>query len=45
VDLEKAADPKAVIAALKLRRKHRSELVREHVEWALKRLGEKDSGF
>ena len=45
VDLKKAADPKAVIAALKLRREHRSELVREHVKWALKRLGEKDSGF
>ena len=45
VDLEKAADPQAVIEALKRRRNHSSALVREHVEWALKRHLEKDSGF
>jgi len=37
VDLRRAAHPKSVIEALKKRRKHSSELVREHVAWALGR--------
>jgi epoxyqueuosine reductase len=45
VDLSKAADPDAVFAALEGRRHDASALVREHVEWALKHLAEKDSGF
>jgi epoxyqueuosine reductase len=45
VDLSRASDPQAVIAALKQRRNHSSALVREHVEWALNRHLKKDSGF
>jgi epoxyqueuosine reductase len=45
VDLERAADPAAVSAALERRRTHRSALVREHVEWALARLGKPRDGF
>jgi epoxyqueuosine reductase len=45
VDLHRASDPQAVLDALKKRRNHSSALVREHVEWALKRHFEKDSGF
>lgn len=36
VDLEIAENPQAVIEALQQREQHPSELVREHVEWALK---------
>jgi epoxyqueuosine reductase len=45
VDLERAADPGAVIAVLDERREDPSELVREHVDWALRRLGAIDSRF
>jgi len=45
VDLEQAADPAAVMRALERRRAHSSELVREHVEWALARLGGHPDGF
>ena len=37
VRLNEAADPDGVVDALKRRREHPSELVREHVEWALER--------
>jgi epoxyqueuosine reductase len=37
VDLHQAARPESVIDALKKRRSDSSELVREHVEWALSR--------
>ena len=45
VDLEQAADPAALMHALERRRAHSSELVREHVEWALSRLGGHPDGF
>ena len=45
VDLARAANPQAVIEALKHARNHSSALVREHVEWALKRHNKNDSGF
>ena len=35
IALGNATRSEAVLAALKLRSKHESELVREHVEWAL----------
>ncbi|MFC1690011.1 tRNA epoxyqueuosine(34) reductase QueG [Pseudomonadota bacterium] len=38
VDLDKAENPQAVIDALQQRSDHPSELVREHVAWALKHL-------
>jgi len=37
VDLRQAAHPESVIEALQKRRNHSSDLVREHVEWALNR--------
>ena len=45
VDLERAAEPRAVLHALKQKRAHPSALVREHVEWALSRLGGLPDGF
>jgi epoxyqueuosine reductase len=45
VDLERAAEPAAVLRALERRRAHSSQLVREHVEWALSRLGGLQDGF
>jgi epoxyqueuosine reductase len=45
VDLQKARKPQAVIDALKQRKSHSSALVREHVDWALNRHGDIDSGF
>ncbi|NND56475.1 MAG: tRNA epoxyqueuosine(34) reductase QueG [Xanthomonadales bacterium] len=37
IDLDSAADPQAVTAALTQRKTHESERVREHVQWALDR--------
>ena len=45
VDLEQASDPAAVLRALDVRRAHSSALVREHVEWAISRLGGLPDGF
>jgi len=45
VDLQQSSNPRAVIDALRERENHSSALVREHVEWALNRHQNKDSGF
>jgi epoxyqueuosine reductase len=45
VDLQQAANPQAVIEALQQRRNHSSELVREHVEWALSCHAVSEPGF
>lgn len=45
VDLQQARHPQAVIDALNQGKNHSSALVREHVEWALKRHHEQDPGF
>jgi epoxyqueuosine reductase len=37
VNLQQTADPRAVTNALEQRKEHASELVREHVAWALSR--------
>jgi epoxyqueuosine reductase len=45
VDLSQAEDPGSIVDALQRRRNHSSELVREHVEWALKRHRNEQSKF
>jgi len=45
VDLQQAAEPRAVIDALNRRRHHASDRVREHVEWALRRHEKAAPGF
>ena len=45
VDLDEAQNPKAVIDALEQRLDHSSDLVKEHVIWALDHLKIKEVGF
>jgi epoxyqueuosine reductase len=45
IDLQTAQNPEAVVNALKQRENHSSELVREHVKWALNRHFEDSRGF
>lgn len=45
VDLNCATDPQAVLLALRQRQDHRSELVREHVQWAIARHEDTSPGY